>query len=151
MPITQVQGSGHPYDASMTAKLGAWRALGRRLDPQDPRVAREAAGLLISQLFFAPLLAEMRRLPFGQEFGHGGRMEDAFGEQLDLRIADTVARGDRSLTARLTEKLMRRQWEGEAPREGEAPAEPAPLDAPSQPVAWPVEMQARAAGAGGDK
>ena len=126
MAITPVHVSGRPYDANVTRRFGAWRALGRALDPQDPRVAREAAAQLVSQLFFAPLLAEMRRLPFGREFGHGGRMEDAFGEQLDLRIADTVARSDQSLTARLTAKLMAtRQPGNQATRQPDN-------DAPSQ-------------------
>lgn len=57
---------------------------------------RSAAEQLVSQLFFVPLLAEMRALPFGREFGHGGRGEEVFAEQLDLRIADAAAKGDRS-------------------------------------------------------
>lgn len=109
MAVAQVHSLTQTHDASTPARLAAWRALGRRLDPQDPRVAREAASLLTSQLFFAPLLAEMRKLPFGRQFGHGGRMEEAFGEQLDMRIADTVARSDTGLTAQLAERLARSQ------------------------------------------
>jgi len=154
MPITPVHSSAQPYDASMTGALGAWRALGRRLDPQDPRAAREAASLLTSQLFFAPLLAEMRRLPFGREFGHGGRMEDALGEQLDLRIADTVARSDQSLTAPLTRKLMQRPPEGEAPAEplDKATRQPGTLEQNAQRQQAPsLQTQTRPASAGGDK
>jgi hypothetical protein len=109
MAVTPVQSSTHAYGNGATREIGAWRALGRKLDAHDPRMAREAASLLTSQLFFAPLLAEMRKLPFGREFGHGGRMEEAFGEQLDTLIADTVARSDRGLTAQLAEKLIRKQ------------------------------------------
>ena len=74
MAVTPVQSSTQSYDAGAVRRLGAWRALGRKLDSGDPRLAREAASLLTSQLFFAPMLAEMRKLPFGKEFGHGGRM-----------------------------------------------------------------------------
>ncbi len=58
---------------------------------QDAAAVRQVASQLVSQLFFAPLLAEIRRLPFGRQIGHGGRGEEVFGEQLDLRIADAVA------------------------------------------------------------
>jgi hypothetical protein len=109
MAVTQVQSSTQSCDAGAVRRLGAWRALGRKCDSSDPCVVRQAASQLTSQLFFAPLLAEMRKLPFGREFGHGGRMEEAFGEQLDTLIADAVARSDRGLTAQLMERLMRTQ------------------------------------------
>jgi len=119
------------YDACATRKLGALRGLGRNLDPRDPRVVREAATLLVSQLFFAPLLAEMRKLPFGKGLVDGGRMEEVFGEQLDLRIADTVARGDEGLTKQLAERLT--------PPEGRQSTQTStPLD-----VSWRTEMQVR--------
>jgi hypothetical protein len=107
MSIAAVQSSTQAYDAGAARRLGTWHAVGRKVDARDPSAAREAASLLTSQLFFAPLLAEMRAFPFGKELGNGGRMEDVFGEQLDLRIADVVARGDRGLTAQLAEKLTR--------------------------------------------
>ncbi len=136
MEVMRVQSSTQSYDAGATArKLDVWRALGRKIDPRDPGLAHEAASLLTSQLFFAPMLAEMRKLPFGREFGHGGRMEEALGEQLDMRIADTVARSDRGLTAQLAEKLIRKQ---------------SSVDPVSLQASWPAEMQARAAGTGGE-
>jgi hypothetical protein len=107
------------------------RGLCRGLDAKDPRLISEAASLLTSQLFFAPLLAEMRKLPFGKELGYGGRMEEAFGEQLDLHLADTVARSDRGFTAQLAGRLARG-------RRAAAPAVPGPQEA-----SWPVELQAR--------
>jgi hypothetical protein len=58
---------------------------------QDAAAIRQVASQLVSQLFFAPLLAEIRRFPFGRQIGHGGRGEEVFGEQLDLRVADAVA------------------------------------------------------------
>jgi hypothetical protein len=119
------------YDPAATRKLGALRSLGRQLDPKDPRLAREAAALLTSQLFFAPLLAEMRKLPFGKAFGYGGRMEDAFGEQLDLQIADTVARQDRGFVQRLAEQLS------------EKPQAASAADPTSPQASWPAQLQAR--------
>lgn len=98
---------GRPYDATAARWLATSYHLGRPLKGDDPRLAREAAALLSSQLFFAPLLAEMRKLPFGKRFGHGGRTEEAFGEQLDLQLADAVARSDPGFTARLAERLAR--------------------------------------------
>jgi len=59
-----------------------------------------------SQLFFAPLLAEMRKLPFGRKFASAGRTEEIFGEQLDLRIADSVAANCGGLTRQLIERLQ---------------------------------------------
>jgi len=123
-----------PYDPNASRKLGALRGLGRRLDAQDPRVIREAATLLTSQLFFAPLLAEMRKLPFGKHFSHGGRTEEAFGEQLDLHIADAVARSDRGFTPRLAEQLAASR--GASANAGTGSATP-------QRVTWPAVLQAR--------
>jgi len=71
--------------------LRTMRELGRLVDAQDPRVVRQAATQMLSELFFSPMLAEMRKFPFGRELATGGRMEAAFGEQLDQRLADTVA------------------------------------------------------------
>ncbi|MFO0839419.1 MAG: hypothetical protein U1D55_12950 [Phycisphaerae bacterium] len=77
--------------------------------PQPPAPsgkAREAAAQAVSQLFFAPLLAEMRKLPFGTKFGNGGRGEEVFGEQLDLRLADLASRSSgNNLTALLAQRL----------------------------------------------
>jgi hypothetical protein len=122
-------GADRRYDAGATRKLGALRGLGRKIDAKDPRLVHEAAALLTSQLFFAPLLAEMRKLPFGREIGHGGRGEEVFGEQLDMRIADAIARNDRGLTAQVAERLRR------GPRAAASP--------PPQQTTWPVELRVR--------
>ena len=71
--------------------LSVWQALGRRADPRAPAVAREAAAQFASNLFFAPLLAEVRRFPLGRDFADGGPGEAVFGPHLDQRIADRVA------------------------------------------------------------
>ena len=58
--------------ATTTAVTGAsdrvqalW-ASGEKLDAQDPAVVHETAARLVSELFFAPMLAEMREFPFGK-------------------------------------------------------------------------------------
>ena len=102
--VQPVAAAGRPGD---TRTLAALLAVGRRLDPDDPKLARQAASKTVAQLFFAPLLAEMRKLPFGREFATGGRTEEIFGEQLDLRIADSVAAAEYSgLTRQLADKLL---------------------------------------------
>lgn len=65
--------------------------IGRPPDAHDPLVVRQTGEQLVSQVFFGPLLAEMRKLPFGRGIGGGGRGEEVFGEQLDQRLADAVA------------------------------------------------------------
>lgn len=122
------------YQAGAVHRLEALRRLGRKLDAQDPDLIREAAALLTSQLFFAPLLAEARKLPFGGEFAQGGRMEEAFGEQLDLQLADAVARSDRGLTRQLAERLAR------GPRAKAVAGPTAPR------ASWLTHLQAREAG-----
>ncbi len=85
--------------------LRVTESLGRRLNPRDPAVVRQAAGQLVSELFFAPLLAEMRKFPFGRELATGGQTEAAFGQQLDQRIADTVAASDDGLVKQIVRRL----------------------------------------------
>jgi len=125
-PATTNNMASIPEAGVATRKFAAWRTLGRKVDAQDPRAAREAAAMMTSQLFFAPLLAEMRKTPFGREFGHGGRMEDALGEQLDIRIADLAARADKGLTTQLASKLIRKSGR-----------------LPTPPVSWQTAVQAR--------
>lgn len=67
------------------------RALGRKSDTRDPLVQKMAAGQLVSEMFFAPLLAEMRKFPIGKDFLTEGRTEAIFNEELDKRTADLVA------------------------------------------------------------
>jgi hypothetical protein len=102
--------------------LAALRATGRRLEANDPKLAEQAAAQVVSQLFFAPLLAEMRKLPFGREFAIGGRTEEIFGEQLDLRIADSVAANCGGLTRQLTERLQGNDGGQGAPQGGSVEA-----------------------------
>jgi hypothetical protein len=118
---TQPESVSYPRSrlGDSASELDTLRGLGRKLDPNDPRVVREAATLLASQLFFAPLLAEMRKLPFGKEFAYGGRAEEAFGEQLDQCLADTVARDDQGFTRQLAERLASRYGP-------ESPEQPSP-------------------------
>lgn len=72
----------------------------------EPRVV---AAQMVSTLFYAPLLAEMREFSIGQKFGGGGRTEEIFGEQLDRYIADAVAISDSAgFTKLIAEQLTRR-------------------------------------------
>ncbi len=91
-------------------QLAAQRNLGRKVDTQDARQLRQAAVQLTSQLFFAPMLAEMRKMQQGQKFGGGGRTEEVFGEQLDLRLADAMAAGNPGgLVGKIAGKLAQSQ------------------------------------------
>ena len=93
--------------SSMSFDLMA--ALGRTPDTSDPAVRQETASKLLASMFFQPLLAEMRKMPFGQKFGGGGHTEEIFGEQFDIRIADAVARSDPGgITSKLSARLVRR-------------------------------------------
>jgi Rod binding domain-containing protein len=82
-------------------------AIGRMPDAQDPRLARQAATQLLGELFFKPLLAEMRKFPLGRDLMHGGQMEDAFGQQLDERFADAVAGSASGLADQLLRQLQK--------------------------------------------
>lgn len=74
------------------------QALGRPMASDDPGLRDVAAAQLVSELFFTPLLAEMRKFPFGRELATGGQTESAFGQKLDQRIADTVAQRSPGVT-----------------------------------------------------
>lgn len=87
------------------AQMRALVAAGRKLDEHDPGVVRETAAQFVSELFFKPMLAEMRRFPFGRELATGGRTEAIFGEQLDERVADNVAAADRGLLTLIVREL----------------------------------------------
>ena len=106
--------------------LTALQQLGRPANSHDPAVIRQAASQMVSELFFKPLLAELRSSPFAAEFAHGGQTEAVFGEQLDERIADAVANADRGgLVDQLVTRLER------AARAG-------------APTSWHTQLQAQA-------
>jgi|GEM_PF-2078790 len=93
---------------SSAAAAAATSSLGRLADSHGAAARRHAAEQMVSQMFFVPLLAEMRKSPFGGEIGNGGRMEEAFSEQLDLRIADHVAAADTGgLTTQIEARIGR--------------------------------------------
>lgn len=75
--------------------------LGRQIDAQNPQMTKQAATQMLAQIFFVPLLAEMREFQFGRELATGGQMESTFGERLDQRIADTVAARSPGLVAQI--------------------------------------------------
>lgn len=99
-----------PRQPGDLTQLAAQRKLGRKVDTQDARQLRQAAVQLTSQLFFAPMLAEMRKSQQGQKFGGGGRTEEVFGEQLDLRLADAMAAANPGgLVGKIAGKLAQSQ------------------------------------------
>lgn len=75
--------------------LDASQLAQRAGDAPDARRPRVVAAQMVSTLFYAPLLAEMRKFSMGQKYASGGRTEEIFGEQLDRHIADVVAFSDR--------------------------------------------------------
>lgn len=82
----------------------------QRAGQTDTR-AKETASQMVSELFFGPMLAQMRKFPFGTEIGSGGRGEEVFGEQLDRKLADSVAAAQggpliRQLEARLENRSV---------------------------------------------
>ncbi len=91
-----------PLDA---ARLRLTQSLGRRVDSRDPAVRQQAASRLSSELFFKPLLAEMRKFPFGRELTSGGWAGSAFDDRFDERIADAVATGSGRLVNRIAQEL----------------------------------------------
>lgn len=91
--------------SSAAAALRATQAIGRRLDASDPTVRTQAAAHLASELFFKPILAELRQFPLGKDFLSGGFAESAFTEQLDERIADAVATSTPALVKQIAREL----------------------------------------------
>ncbi len=115
-------------DGRTAAEWRALRAAGRRPRAASPAVRHEAAAQLVSELFFKPLLAELREFPFGRELTGGGATERVFGAQLDERLADQVARADRGLV-----RQVERELEAAAPAPG------------ADRVHWPAALGARRA------
>ncbi len=107
-PRTTDGGNPSAAAALSNRELRALQAAGGKLDTHDPQTVQHAAGELLSELFFKPLLAEMRRFPFGRELATGGQTEAVFGEQLDQRIADSVAAADPGLLKQITRRLERK-------------------------------------------
>lgn len=50
----------------------------------------DAADQLVSTAFVLPLLSQVRDSPFKTEMFSGGRAEEAFGQQLDVILADRI-------------------------------------------------------------
>lgn len=119
-PLVRKPGAAERYRAETAPRARAMlKALGRVNDAQDSRSPRMVAEALSSQLFFGPLLEEMRKSPFGQGFGSGGRGEEVFGEQLDNQLADAVAsRTAGGFVEKIAKELAARQQATEKARAG---------------------------------
>ncbi|MFH1747506.1 MAG: hypothetical protein ABIG44_10730 [Planctomycetota bacterium] len=109
--------------------LRALLKMGRQLDNDSPVMVREACAQMVSELFFKPMLAQMREFPIGTRFASGGHGEKIFAQYLDEQIADTVAAADSSgLVTRLTREL---QGQDET------------TSAPTAPLSWHTCLQAQ--------
>lgn len=108
-PSPTATAAKRPAPATRPTPIGEFAAftkLGRSPSAETPEATRDTAAKLLSQLFFAPMLAEMRKLPFGQKFATGGRTEAIFGEQLYVRLADAVgASGAGGVTQQIASRL----------------------------------------------
>ena len=94
--------------ANRAGRMQSLLASARRGTGLDAAQAEDAAALLVSELAFKPLLAEMRKLPFGKTFIDGGRTEEIFGERLDECVSDIAARSTPALTAGFARRLQPR-------------------------------------------
>lgn len=94
------------HDPAGARRFGALRGLGRKMSGGDPRMVRQAATQMLSQIFFAPMLAEMRQSTLGDKFAGGGLMGGAMAEQLDMRVADAAAAGDPGGLVHLLEQKL---------------------------------------------
>ena len=70
-------------------------ANGRKLDTQDPAAVQQTAAQLASELFFKPLLGEMRQFPLGRALTDGGQGGAVFGSS-SISAWRTACRGDAS-------------------------------------------------------
>jgi Rod binding domain-containing protein len=96
-------------------KLALLEAVGRRPDARDPVLLQETAARLVSELFFKPLLAELRGATAGAPFVGGGQAEAVFGSQLDEQLADSAARsGCNGLVEQIVGRLAGAQTRGAA-------------------------------------
>jgi len=110
LPVSAVSAGTLSSPASDARRLASMQRLGRGMDAQDPAAARLAASQMVSELFFKPLLAELRASSFGAPFIDGGQTESIFGEQLDQKLADTVAGRQRGLIDEIAAKLNQTSW-----------------------------------------
>lgn len=90
----------------------------RAAPPSSAESTHGAAVGLASELFFKPLLAELREAQKELPFGGGGRGEEVFGERLDEQLADRIAASDPGGIVRKLGKLLKRH--DEASGEGAA-------------------------------
>lgn len=57
---------------------------------RTPQDAKEAADELVSAAFILPILSQVRESPFKSDLLDGGRAEAAFGQQLDVILANNI-------------------------------------------------------------
>jgi len=88
----RIAGSDRPAMA-MPATTGFERMLDglRQADPPD-RDMHRLAEQLVGQALYLPLLKQARNNAFKSDLFHGGQGEEAFGSQLDMELADRLAK-----------------------------------------------------------
>lgn len=133
-----------PRTHTTAATLRAMVELGRPPRADDPATVEQTAAQMLSELFFKPMLEEMRKFPFGRELATGGQTEAVFGQRLDERVADQVAHRTPGLIRQLVHQL-----EKPAP-DAAPPARPQPPDAGAQRSYWPAELRANSPTARGE-
>lgn len=124
--VLNISTSGSPAPAQRAREQLA------RANAKDAATARSTAAKLATELFFRPMLEEMRRFPFGRELADGGRTEAIFADQLNTRLADSIAGSDPGgFVTQLAAQISRPLRAGTAPAGPEAAA-----------ATWPAAVQA---------
>ncbi len=96
--------AAHAFDRALDAA--------RTQESQDARL-REATEQLVGQALFLPLLKQARDTAFKSDLFHGGRGEEAFGAQLDMTLADRMARRDaQGLVDSIVQQITRNNRHG---------------------------------------
>lgn len=72
--------------------------------PQQQRI-RDAAGKLVAQTFYGPMLRMMRESPFKSELFSGGRGGEAFSMLLDQQLVSRMARRHDPLVDAIVRRL----------------------------------------------
>ena len=62
---------------------------------RDVQRLRDVTERIVGQVFYGAMLKTMRESPMKGKYGHGGRVEEAFGAQLDAILAERMGKGTR--------------------------------------------------------
>lgn len=62
---------------------------------RDAQRLRDATEQIVGRVFYGAMLKTLRESPMKGKYGHGGRVEEAFGAQLDAILAERMGKGTR--------------------------------------------------------